>query len=377
MCGSLDTKRNGKTSSAPVGLSGRAKRLQRFWCLQGGHGFTAARRRAPLDARYGNDVVLEAARLYIEGLASYRTLARLLGGRVDPAPSPITLNRWVVAVAEAAKTPLEVSAELAPPNWGGFLVADGKAIKVRGREHVLLLGVDSPSQDVVHALVVPSEKGEVLAQLVTEAVTEAAYPLKGLVTDLAPGFRRAAADYFGDLPHQACRVHADRRLDQYIRKAKRDRAAAAVAADLKTRIRAILYAPTLDQASELFHQLLADRDRYAQVGRRLHPTTRPYDPIAALEHTFDLHMTHHLVPGMPADNNVVENVIKQLGKKPRLMEGFATVEHAERYTRLLIACYRFKPFTDSNNGHNGHTPLQLAGAQPPTNNWLKYLLNHP
>lgn len=360
-----------------MGLSGRGKPLQRFWCRTGGHSFTTGRSAASLDARYSNDVVLEAARIYIEGLASYRTLSRLLAGRVDPPPSAATLNRWVATVAEAAKTPLQVSAELAPPNWGGFLVVDGKAIKVAGADHVLLLGVDSPSQDVVHALVVASEKGDEMAQLVHEAVTEAGYPLKGLVTDLAPGFRRAAADYFGNLPHQACRVHADRRLDQYIRKAKRDRPAATVAAELKHRIRAVLYAPTLEQATQQLNQLTQDRDHYTHIGRRLHQTSRPYDPIAALEHNFHLYTAHHHTPGLPPDNNVVENVIKQLGKKPRLMEGFATTQTAERYARLLIGAYRFKPFTDSNNGHNGHTPLQLAGAQPATNNWIQYLLNHP
>jgi hypothetical protein len=76
-------------------------------------------------------------------------------------------------------------------------------------------------------------------------------------------------------------------------------------------------------------------------------------------------MAHHRHPQLPADNNVAENVIKQLGKKLRLMEGFSSFASAERCTRLLVGCYRFKRFTDSRrNGGNGHSPLELAGAQP-------------
>jgi hypothetical protein len=84
---------------------------------------------------------------------------------------------------------------------------------------------------------------------------------------------------------------------------------------------------------------------------------------------------HHRHPQLPADNNVAENVIKQLGKKLRLMEGFASLESAERFSRLLIACYRYKRFTDSRrNGGNGRSPLEHAGVSLPTQDWLDYLL---
>jgi hypothetical protein len=36
-------------------------------------------------------------------------------------------------------------------------------------------------------------------------------------------------------------------------------------------------------------------------------------------------MTHHRVEGMPPDTDVAENVIKQLSRKVRLVEGFATM----------------------------------------------------
>ena len=114
-----------------------------------------------------------------------------------------------------------------------MLGVDGKAIFVRGEEHCLLIGVDQVTQDVVHALVLDHESEEGFARLGREAVMVAGYPLKGLVSDAAPPFIAAHANYFAALPLQLCRIHASRRLDFDIAKAKRS-PEAAVRAELKT-----------------------------------------------------------------------------------------------------------------------------------------------
>lgn len=199
-CGSLETKRKGMASTAPRGVGGPLKPLRRFLCRGCGRSFTLGRDAALARSRYTREVKAETVRLYVEGLASYRVLSRLMAARVGELISPVTLNRWVLETAQAAKTPLQVSAELAPPAWGGFLGVDGKTIWVRGTKHALLVGVDHPSQDVVHALVVEAENGEGVARLVTEAAADGGYPLRGVVSDLGTGFRQAIADYFGVLP---------------------------------------------------------------------------------------------------------------------------------------------------------------------------------
>ncbi|MBI2239121.1 MAG: hypothetical protein HYU54_11450 [Actinobacteria bacterium] len=266
----------------------------------------------------------------------------------------ITLNRWADRLGALAMSPLEVSAELRPPSWSGFLGVDGKAIFVAGQEATLLVGVDQATHDVVHAVVAEIEGEEAFERLVREAVTEAGYPLKGLVMDAAAPFVAAHANYFARVPLQLCRIHASRRLDFVITKAKRS-PDAPLRAELKDRVRKVLFAVTEEEARRLFRALLADGGRYEGLGRR--------DTLGAMERTFDLYMTHHRVEGMPADANITENVSKQLGKKPRLMEGFATLESAERFSRLLIGCYRFKQFTDSSRkAHNGRAPLELAGG---------------
>lgn len=305
-------------------------------------------------------------RLYVQGLSSYRVLSVLLEQRLGRPVGRATLNGWVDELGERAKTPLEVSAALRPPSWSGFLGVDGKAIFVAGKEAALLVGVDQGTRDVVHAVVAEFEGEEAFERLVREAITEAGYPLKGLVMDAAPPFLAAHANYFGRAPLQLCRIHASRRLDFTISKATRS-PDAPIRAELKDRVRAVLFAPTEERAGRLFRRLLVDRDRYEGLGRR--------DTLGAMERTLDLYMTHHRVEGMPADTNITENVIKQLGKKLRLMEGFASLESADRFSRLLVGCYRFKRFTDSCRHDNGRSPLQLAGVETAGTDWLRFLLS--
>jgi len=342
------------------------KPLQRFLCKDCSTSFTLGRNSARSRAKFADDIVEEAARRYVQGLASYRVLAAMLEHRLGRPVGRFTLNGWVDELGGRAKTPLEVSIEL-QPKWGGFLGVDGKVIRVSGQEHCLLIGVDHPSQDIVHALVLPSETGDGFAQLVTEARLDAGYPLRGIVTDLGPGFARAHRDHFGTTPFQACRIHFDRRLDQDIPKLKRS-PQAALHQELKDRIRAILYAGSYDEANALYYALSDDRKRFERVGR--------YDCFGSLARNYNMYMAHHFTPGLPADNNVTENVIKQLGKKLRLMEGFQSVESAQRFVRLLVGCYRFKRFTDScRSKNNGKAPLELAGVDLSGRDWLSFLVD--
>jgi len=263
--------------------------------------------------------------------------------RLGRPVSRITLNRWVDQTGERAMTPLQMSVALSP-TWGGYLGVDGKAVFIKGIEHALLIAVDQTTQDVVHARLVKAETIEGFYRLVREAVVVAGYPLSGLIIDASSSFVIAHSHYLARLPLQLCRIHFCRNLDYEIAKAKRA-PDAWLRAELKQRIRATLFASTYLEARHRLQTLLADAAHYQGLSR--------HDTLGQLQKRFELLMTHHHHPGLPPDSNITENVIKQLGKKLRLMEGFQTVETAQRFVRLLVACYRFKRFTDSGNGHNG------------------------
>ena len=138
--------------------------MQRFFCKSCKSSFTLDRKTARPRARFADDVVHEAVRLYVQSLASYRVLAAMFERRFGRSVGRATLNAWVYELGGMAKAPLEVSAEL-QPRWGGFLGIDGKAIYVKANKHCPLIGVDHPPQDIVHALVLKAETAEGFARM--------------------------------------------------------------------------------------------------------------------------------------------------------------------------------------------------------------------
>jgi hypothetical protein len=314
-------------------------------------------------------VVHQAVTDYVEGLGSYRMLARTYSRRLSRDVSRSALNAWVAAAGAAAMTPLEMSRRLAPPGWGGWVGIDGKRLRIgSGDEATLMVAVDQTSTDLIHARVVDHESGDVFAHMLMDLV-QIGYPLAGVVADLGSGppresFPQACADYFGDLPFQACRVHFARRMDQLL-STPRHQPDAGPNAELKQAIRNILFAPSYQTAVDAYHRVTTDTTRY---------TSRPARTILrSLRRTIALHLTHHQHRGLPADANITENVVRTLNRKLAPMEHCATRATTDHYTRLLAANYRWKRFTDSSNGRNGHSPLELAGVTLPTDHWLPYL----
>ncbi len=66
-----------------------------------------------------------AAKLYFTEESSYRAVGRQLG------VTPLTAFRWIDELGENCKSFAEAAAEL-KPKWGGYLLADGKAIFIKG-----------------------------------------------------------------------------------------------------------------------------------------------------------------------------------------------------------------------------------------------------
>lgn len=363
LCDGLDTKRNGKTTSAPTGLRGPKKPLQRFWCHSCQRTFTSGRGSTPPGARFGADVVDELVAAYVEGLGSYRNLARTYRRRLPRDLSRFSINRWVAAAGAAAMTPLEMSQRLAPPQWSGWIGIDGKRLRIANRDTAsLMIAVDQATTDVVHTRVVSHESGDVFAEMLTDLVS-VGYPLRGVVCDFGSGapyisFLQARNDYFGALAFQACRIHFARRCDDVL-------SGNAINRRLKSHIRNILFAPNYTAACDAYYQLTHhDTDYTSRAARSM---------LKHLRQRFGLYLTHHRHPGLPADANITENVIRSLNRRIHSMEHFATTETADHYIRLLAANYRWKRFTDSTSNRNGHSPLELAGVTLPTQHWLTYI----
>ena len=78
---------------------------------------------------------------------------------------------------------------------------------------------------------------------------------------------------------------------------------------------------------------------------------------------------HNLRP----ENNIVENVIKQLNQKFKKVAGFEFYDTACNSIKLLVMCYRFYTFNCSRTaGNNGKSPLELAGIDTGNINWVHF-----
>jgi hypothetical protein len=121
--------------------------------------------------------------------------------------------------------------------------------------------------------------GSQIPALETEARLDAGYPLRGVISDFAPGFAQIHRDHFGMVPFQACRVHFDRRLDSDIPKAKWS-VKAPFYAELRERVRQVLYASTYDDASRHLLELTHDRAFSAPFDSCVSPAQRRFSGAA-------------------------------------------------------------------------------------------------
>jgi len=133
-CQSLNTKRKGNFQTK------KGKKRNRWHCHNCKSSFTP----------YKEQLNLNTCRLYFEKGCGYRETGRTF------QIAPITAWNKTIPFGFNCKSPLEVSLEL-KPKWSGFLLLDGDAINVLGKEESLLLGVDVYAQDIPVGLLVRQE----------------------------------------------------------------------------------------------------------------------------------------------------------------------------------------------------------------------------
>jgi hypothetical protein len=99
----------------------------------------------------------------------------------------------------------------------------------------------------------------------------------------------------------------------------------------------------------------------------------------ALVHSLRTHracLTTYLAhPDMPRTNNRVENLIKQLNRRLKTLEGFGSPRQARGYLDLWSCYHRFKPYTDCRGRHrhkNGRAPLECAGVDLTGLDWFRF-----
>lgn len=272
---------------------------------------------------------------------------------------------WVMEYGKNAKSPLEMALEL-KPEWSGLLGVDGKELKIKGKDFTLLIAQDILTFDTVFFSLVEGENVEDSKRFFLIIRDVLKYPIKGIVSDLGRGrvFISLIEEIFPDIPHQACVVHFSRYVNMTIPKSRKS-VYYKENCTIRETVNNLLFATNFNDAEEIFQRLLLSRNLFKA----------PYHKkiINSLERHFDPLTAHFHNPFLVRDNNVTENLIKQLNKKLKQSGGFKSIENAYNFLKLWFIYYRFKPFTNSNEFHrNGKAPLELAKVNINNIDWLSF-----
>lgn len=352
-CGSLNTKRHGSRSkSRRTSFGKKVHRYQRWFCN------TCARAFIPQPHNSVNfSVKIKACDFYYDAEASYRAVSRQLG------IAPYRLFEIINALGANCKSTLEVAREL-HPKWSGYLFIDEKSLWIKGVEWYLLIAVDLGTQDIVHWDLVPHEDEPNVAWFLIMIKTALKYPFKGVISDLYSEFVEAVRWLLPGIPHQFCTYHAYRATEFYLKYhytgsdklwAERFLVVTRIicrCATFGTALRALEYL-------ERHHHEIA----YAKLVKRL----------TVLRWRFPYLIKRFKDQNLKPDNNIIENVIKQLNQKFKKVAGFKSYTTAYNSIKLLIMHYRFHTFNCSRiKGNNGKAPLELAGVDTQTLNWVRF-----
>jgi len=352
----------------------------------------------------------ESVKRHIEDRASIRVIAKRLREWTHHRLGRMTVHRALTRACQACKTPVEVAQEL-QPQWTGYLHLDGKGIKLKGLPAyawTAFLAQDSTG-DVVHvALWEGAEQREAIRDFLLVIRDTLHYPMRGVISDLRDDILWAVPQVWPGVPHQGCLTHTLRLLDdhthypairrqlwQQLQRWRRWRADTPIlhrqqpwyhagvqqirqimaairqrhapALRLRRRARIWLGSRTVEAAEARWRQFQsASTSARSLEERALVHSLRTHRPWLTT------YLTH---PDIPKTNNRIENLIKQLNRRLKTLEGFGSSQQARGYLYLWSLYHRFKPYTDCRGRHrhkNGHAPLECAGVNLAGLDWYRF-----
>jgi len=318
----------------------------------------------------------------------------------------------VEAVGRRCKTPAELSQELGL-QWRGYLIADDKHLGVGGKDVSWYVAVDK-SGDIVHADAMKERTVTKMVEFFQVLKNDLRYRMKGLTTDQEILFRLAHQKVNPTKPHQICLQHAFESLDGHIGYVRAVGQLHRLQRKIRERLRSLPDRGTTESRRTAWEEVKQGYEKIRLLRKQLTPVETLRKAIRRVlfsssyqrarsrwanfhRHPLREHPVHRLMiefvarrwqsltihyhhPGMPSTNNIAENTIRQLERRLKTIEGFGTLRTARGYMNLLIAYLRMKPYTDcrgTRKYRNGLSRLELAGANLPTNDWLKLCLKSP
>jgi len=345
------------------------------------------------------------ARKHIEERLSYRVLAKRFGEELGIGTSKSSLSKMVMEVGKESKTDVEIARE-EELSWRGYVSVDEKFIRFRGNKIPIYVAVDS-SGDIVAWQRQNELTEEAIKRFFIHLTDEVGYQVKGITTDLDPKLEKVIQTLFGDkCKHQKCLWHAQEVIDGLLDYARLKRSYRKIQKLTKEAFLSLpdrktlkLYRWRLDvfrRYRERLQSLKQQLDTITIVRKAVEEILWSRSPVQA-EERFEIFkrryrrhystvvnflrchwegLTNYLRDRkLLPTNNLIENVMKQLERRFKTIEGFKSVSSLDGYLNLLFLYLRCKPYTDC-RGHrehlNGKSRLEIVGGSQKTKNWILF-----
>lgn len=338
------------------------RRRQRYFCRDCPGSFSLTPKYT-----YAKSLIDQLVKEYFETKPSYRDLARK--HEIDKK----RINQWVKNYASSCKNSIELAREL-KPNWTGYLTADGKLIRYRGRKGCLYIGVDNCG-DIVHVLSGDGQENKTSwNKFFQELEEDIKYNLLVLISDGNPDIMATCLAHYQDFIYQTCIYHFLKRIDRLF--------------GYLTVIRNRIKKKQFGKEIELRHKIhrLLHRDSLALFmsdykiivslfEKRYYQGLYCFSIIGLLEDNLEYLIPHYFDSNIPRTSNLAETTIKQYQRRLKTIEGFQSASGFKDYLNVFTIFLRFKKYTDcrgANSYRNGKNRLQLAGVNTDEIDWLDW-----
>lgn len=348
--------------------SGKKKRkVQTFKC-ENGHFFKGLG-----DSPWDDSFIELVVFLYLRGLSLNATIEVVQAFYETDILSKGQILQFIETVADVLPT-LDDIDRLFEPKRSGYLAFDGVWFKYHQQELVLLVCFDPVTFDVIEAIWATQESEKNYHRLIDKVKgKQAVHFIKGIYGDGDNGLLSALKQMLPDIPFQICVVHKELKMGELVpvklvnRSHKMGEAIKVEIREFQELFRAVLYAKTKEESKKALEVLgeyveSSSQERFKAAYR-------------SLRKNFNLTLTHFDHPDMDRDNNLLECFNGCLRPRLELMRGFKKLENLNRYLKLFLLEFRFRPLKESRfKNRRNLTPLQIGGVYlSPYYNFLTYL----
>lgn len=368
LCGNLDTKKNGIDTKEVITKSGKKSyHVQKYRCSNM-HVF-----RLNVPFSFSDSFIEYVVYVYLRCLSLNTTVDIVRATYEQQVLTKQQILDFIELVADALPDIDEVDS-LLTPRRSGYIALDGVWFSFNEKEIVLLVCFDPVSFDIIAASFEEDETEDGYTRLLTTTINKlGAHSIEGVYGDGDNGLLASLKKLIPFVPFQLCVFHKELRMGQLIPikslnhfKHFTDKQKKEIR-EFQFLFRTAIYANTKEDAVKAFRQL----GEYVKVKKQ----ERFNKAYRSLYKNFELTLTHFSNPQMKRDNNLLECFNGILKPRLNLMKSFKKEENLDRYLKLFLLEFRFRPLKESRfKERRGNSPLELGDVYlPEYYNFLTFL----